>query len=203
MGRSILSTVHSYTFWGAHNHRILERRPGGWIEEAELIDGDHRVSGDELDRSDQAWEFGLEFLAQNYRCIPYLTLMKFYRFLSPFSETPNRVVYWTFALGWAMAAIWLIPGFHAAPRVDRLSTYVLATPLLAMVGTTILYYGSIRFRDSVAPIYLLFGALGIVTTIGGLIGSHRPVDGRSVAGLPGLATKICTILYTNRIYTYL
>jgi 4-amino-4-deoxy-L-arabinose transferase-like glycosyltransferase len=179
MGRPMLSTVHSYTFWGAHNHRILERRPGGWIEEAELIDRDHPLNGDELTRADLMWDYSQEFLTRNYRWIPYLTVMKLYRLLSPFSETPNRVVYWTFAVSWVMAAVWLIPGFFIAWRIDRLSTYLLASPLLAMVGTAMLYYGSIRFRDSVAPLYLLFGALGLVKSISRLIGSSVTSKGQS------------------------
>lgn len=165
MGRSMLSTVHALTFWGAHNHRILDVQPGGWIEEADLVDRDHPLGGDELARSDRMWDYSHQFLARNRRWLPYLTAMKLYRFLSPFSETRNRVVYWTFAISWVIAAAWAIPGLIIAARVRRLSSYLLICPLLAMLGTTVLYYGSIRFRDSVAPIYLIFAAVGVVGTI--------------------------------------
>ena len=56
-----------------------------------------------------------------------------------------------------------LPGVVLAFRNDFTLAYIALTPLLAMFATTLLYYGSGRFRDSLAPNYVLFGAYALVS----------------------------------------
>ena len=56
-----------------------------------------------------------------------------------------------------------------------MAAYVIVCPLLALVVTAAIYYGSDRFRDSVAPIYLVFTALGVVAMTRRLMPRYQSV----------------------------
>lgn len=170
MGKAMLSTVNAPTFWGAHNSRTLSQKPGGWIRTSDLVDEDHPLTGGEIERSDAMWRYSEEFLRENFKSLPYLETMKMYRLMSPFEETDNKVVYWVFSAAWLIAAVFMILGLWFAARINGVAFYVLVCPLIAMVGTALIYYGAGRFRDSVAPLYLLFSALGLVVGAQRLIG---------------------------------
>lgn len=170
MGILSLSTVNAPTFWGAHNHKTLTDAPGDWLPMSALVDDDHPLSGTEVERSKQMWAYSRAFVLENAWSMPYLTMMKLARFLSPFTVTSNRIVYWVFALGWitcvacmSLGIVLRPAGETSAPTLGRTEVFILITPFLAMLGTSLLYYGSIRFRDSAAPNYMVMAAFGVVT----------------------------------------
>ena len=88
--------------------------------------------------------------------------MKMWRLMSPFEETENHVVWWTFAIAWLFTAPWVVAGTVLALNDDRLFAAVLLVPLLATLATTIVFYGSIRFRDSVIPLLVVLAARALV-----------------------------------------
>jgi hypothetical protein len=88
--------------------------------------------------------------------------MKMWRLISPFEETENRVVWWTFAVAWLFTAPWVVAGTILALNDDRLLGAVLLVPLLATLATTMVFYGSIRFRDSVIPLLVVLAARALV-----------------------------------------
>jgi hypothetical protein len=162
-GQATLSSISSAVFWGAHNATTLAERPGGWTRTSDLVDATHPLSADEFERSDQMWRYSREFLVEHASSVPYLEAMKLVRFFSPITETDNFLVRWAFALGWGAAGLLMIPGLLAGIKQNRMATGVILSPALAMVATALVYYGSDRFRDSVAPTYVVFAALGLVS----------------------------------------
>jgi hypothetical protein len=167
MGKPTLSTVGAYTFWGAHND-VIANDPalrGSWVRTSDLVDASHPFHGGELEREALAWKYGLEFIGRNPKRIPGLVAMKLWRLSSAFEDTPNRPVFWAFAAGWLLTAPWVIAGIILTFRTDKVVAAALLTPVLATVTAAMVFYGSVRFRDSVAPILIVFAARGLVPLV--------------------------------------
>jgi 4-amino-4-deoxy-L-arabinose transferase-like glycosyltransferase len=164
VGRPTIAGVGAYTFWGAHNDRVLADPAlrGFWVRTSDLVDRDHPLMGSEVERDAQAWRYGIEFVRSNLKSMPMLEAMKIRRMLSPFENTSNRTVFWAFAVGWMGIAPFVAFGFVLAFREDRTVAWVLATPLVATFLCALVFYGSARFRDSASPVLAVVAAAGIV-----------------------------------------
>ncbi len=160
LGRATITTIGGYTFWGANNETVLNdpRRIGSWIPVDSLIDDEHPVEGDEVERERATYRHGMRFVREHRADMPLLMLMKLWRLLSPLRETSNFVVFLVFAVAWVITGPLVIAGLWMIARSDRKAFLVLAVPLLVTLATTLVYYGSIRFRDSVAPVFILAAA---------------------------------------------
>jgi len=161
MGKAMLSSVGSYTFWGAHNEHALKTAPGDWVRTSDLVDDEHPFEGSELERTALAWKYGRQFVENHLSDMPYLTAMKFYRLISPHYETPNAKVRWSFAIGWLLAAPLFIVGSITEFRRDWWHGQLLWLSVWVTLGTTFLFYGSVRFRDAISPVYVAVAAIGL------------------------------------------
>ena len=88
--------------------------------------------------------------------------MRLWRLISPFEETENRVVWWVFGVTWLFTAPWVVAGMVLALKDGRTIVAVLLVPLMATLVTTIVFYGSIRFRDSVIPLLVVLAGRAMV-----------------------------------------
>ena len=174
MGKATLSTVGGATFWGANNETVLNnpKLRGLWMRSSDLVDARHPLTGTEVQKEAQAWQYGLDFIAEHPRSVPALLVMKAWRLISPFEETENRVVWWAFALAWLVTAPWVAAGIVLAWNDDDVVRLVLFAPLLATLATTIVFYGSVRFRDSVIPLLIVLAARGAVALASTRVGAH-------------------------------
>jgi hypothetical protein len=120
--------------------------------------------------------------------IPVLEGAKIYRLLSPFEPTPNRAVFWSFALSWLFTLPWMAAGVWLLVRHPRPAATVLLAPVVASLLTTVVFYGSIRFRDSIIPILIVFAAHGLT-------------EAAALLGVSGFATARRTRL-TNSAELY-
>jgi len=166
MGKPTLSTVGGVTFWGANNETVLNdpQLRGLWLRSSDLIDDRHPLSGTEIEKEEQAWQYGVDFVARNAGRMPGLVAMKVWRLVSPFEATENRVVWWTFAVAWLFTVPWAVAGIVLALKDDRdrIAGGVLLVPLAATLMTTLVFYGSIRFRDSIIPLLVVLAARALV-----------------------------------------
>jgi 4-amino-4-deoxy-L-arabinose transferase-like glycosyltransferase len=183
LGEATVSTVGGATFWGAHNDIVRQHAAlwGSWLPQSDLVDAAHPLAGTEVQRESLEWKYGLEFVRQNLKMMPILVGAKILRLLSPVEPTENRAVFWSFALSWictlpwVAAGIWLLFRRHASPALFLLA------PVVAALLTTVVFYGSIRFRDAMIPILIVFAAHGL-TESASLLGVDRFVAFRR-AGL--------------------
>ena len=67
MGKPTLSTVGGVTFWGANNETVLNdpNLRGLWLRSSDLVDARHPLTGTEVEKETAAWQYGLDFIAQN------------------------------------------------------------------------------------------------------------------------------------------
>jgi 4-amino-4-deoxy-L-arabinose transferase-like glycosyltransferase len=168
MGKPALCTiVGGYTYWGAHNEVVLANPNlrGSWVPCGQLLDAAHPLQGSEVEREAAAWSYGLAFVRGHLGEMPGLCLAKLGRFVSPWVDTPNRIVAWAFALGWFVTAPFLFAGLVLAARVNRPALVVCTVPLLVTVLTVVGFYGSERFRDAVSPLLAIFATLAAVALL--------------------------------------
>jgi 4-amino-4-deoxy-L-arabinose transferase-like glycosyltransferase len=153
--------LSSYTFWGAHNDVVLDDPAwqGRWVGMGDLVDAEHPLKGTEVERDAAAWHYSRQWLNDHWQDMPWLTVMKVWRLVTPFEATGNRVVYWAYAISWMCVAPLLVAGWWRSHKVNRVATAILSLPLAATLITTIVFYGCVRFRDSVAPFFLIFAAV--------------------------------------------
>jgi len=179
LGTVTLSTVGGETLWGCHNSVVLTNPSlaGSWLQPARMGDAAFPIYGDELQQDRLKYGYALDFIAANVKSMPYLELMKLRRLLTPFEATENNAVYWIFALGWPVAAVFVLIGIVMAFRRNRIVTWIILTPILATIVTALIFYGSIRFRDSVAPLLLVFAAVGLGRLLESLFGLASPGEG--------------------------
>ena len=180
MGVASLSTQRGYAFWGAHNPVTMNdpQYIGSWVGVFESERDTHPLKGSEVARDGQAWNYGVATVRANLARIPYLTLMKIWRFFSPSFETPNKAALWVLALGWIVTAPFVAYGLWAVyrhPRVDLVRWMVLAVPMIATLAMAAIFYGSPRFRDALAPLFLVVAAYGVTPGARDWAGGETPL----------------------------
>jgi len=173
-GTPTLSTVGGATFWGAHNDLVRQHTSlwGSWVPQSDLVDAAHPLAGTEVEREALEWKYGLEFVRNNWEMMPVREGAKIFRLLSPFEPTTNRAVFWSFALSWLFTLPWMAAGVWLLVRYPRPADVFLLAPVVASLLTSALFYGSIRFRDSIIPILIVFAAHGL-TEAAALLGVNR------------------------------
>jgi len=170
MGKPTIATVvGGYTFWGANNELVLSdpELRGLWVFGPSLVD-EHPLVGDEVARESMAWRYGLYFIRTHLDDMPGLIAARLRRLVSPFEATANRPVYYSFGVAWLLTSPFVAYGMILVSRDRRLAAVVLLTPILSTIATAVVFYGSIRFRDSVAPLLLVFAATALVKALRGV-----------------------------------
>ena len=162
-GSPKLTTIAGLGLWGSHNEWTF-RAPGyagDWVRTSELERAFGELPAGEVAKDRQAWRRGAAAIEANLHLMPRLVAWKLARFVWPFPETPNTMARWAFALGWiAIAPFVLIGGWLALRRRPGLMMIPLL-PVLATIATVMLFYGSVRMRDSIAPLLVAAAAIGV------------------------------------------
>jgi len=165
MGKPTVCTiVGGYGFWLGNNELVADS-PKYWGTCAvisDLVDVEHPLSGSEVEREELAWQYGKQFITSHPDRMPLLCLGKLWRFVSPLSDTPNVAVFWSFAIAWSVTLPLAVFGVIAAFFHEPSSAAVLLLPVLAMLATTIVFYGLDRYRDSLSPVFVIFACYGVV-----------------------------------------
>ena len=187
MGKPTMSTIVGYGLWGSHNDKTFNdpAQRGGWVKASELIDDAHPLTGGEVERNDQALHYGVDAIKANLDKMPSLIVAKLWRLVAPMRETDNRLAQLAFAAGWM--ALWpmLLMGVVLLYQRHALAAWVLMLPVLATLASTVLFYGSDRFRDSIAPVMLVLAGAARTRFTGCL----PATDSRQPAGGSRLSRK--------------
>ncbi len=157
LGKATLSTIGGFTFWGANN-ALLAADPelvGSWMPIEPLIDADHPLDGTELENDAACWRYGVDYLKQHQGDLPRLLAMKVVRHFSAFRTTTNRAVYWSFAASWLVVGPLALLGLLWCWWRRRAALVVVLAPVASTLLTALLFYGSIRFRDADAALYVV------------------------------------------------
>ena len=162
IGKPVFTTIAGHGLWGVHNPLTFNDPTyrGDWIRVSDLERMFGKLPQGELAKDAEASRRGWESIAVNFPRLPQLVLYKLGRFVSPFMDTPNKTVRWAFALSWiAVIPFMLIGGWHAWKHAKS-SMFIFLLPVVATIATIVLFYGSIRFRDSIAPLFIAMAGIG-------------------------------------------
>ena len=160
---TIATTVGGHTFWGSHNELTFHDPHFQGLWKMDLDDPKSvLVVGTEVEQGKLAWGNGWRCVRQNVPEIPRLLAWKFFRLVTPFEETSNKAVYWTFALAWIVAVPFIAVGLTRMRRVDPHLGWWIGLQAVALVSCTLLFYGAARFRHSMEPFLMMAAAVGFV-----------------------------------------
>ena len=161
LGHAKISTLSGDTFWGANNELTFNDPAyrGLWVKTS-ILTQTHPLSGTEVERDQMAFRYGLQSIHDNLHKLPHLLFAKIVRLLSPTHETENIAVYWAFALGWGFVAPFMIVGSGVALKKSPPITSLLLLPFVSSIITAMIFWGAIRFRDTVAPPFIILAAIG-------------------------------------------
>jgi hypothetical protein len=140
---------------------------------------------DELGKDAVSWRYGMDFIRAHASEMPGLIGWKLYRLVGPPAEVTNGPVYWAFLVSWFATAPFVLAGFLMSWRRSAAAAVTLLVPVVVTVATAIIFYGSERFRDSIAPIlvvYAALGALGLFIRSPAADEGHPPVPAEPLAG---------------------
>jgi 4-amino-4-deoxy-L-arabinose transferase-like glycosyltransferase len=163
LGTAAPTTLSGHVFWGAHNPRVAADPDlvGSWVPTETLVDAQHPLPQEEVARGRTAWGYGLDFVRENPGQIPRFLFWKLVRQYSPFQWTPNRAVYWSFALGWTLLGPLCLVGIALGWRHSRANLLLLCAPLVSTLVTGLVFYGAGRFRDAEAGLYVVLAAAAL------------------------------------------
>lgn len=165
LGTLAPTTLSGHVFWGAHNPVVAAdpTRVGAWIPVEGLVDAAHPLPAAELEASRAAWGYGLGFVREHPGEVPRFLFWKLIRQYSAFQWTPNRLVYWSFAAGWLALGPLCLFGIWIGWRRARGPTLLLLVPMVSTLVTGLVFYGSGRFRDADAGLYVVFAAAALTS----------------------------------------
>ncbi len=165
VGKPVMSTIAGQGMWGSHNPLTFADPTyrGDWVRMSDLEAQFGALPEGEVARDAEASRRGRAAALSHWDQMPTLVMYKLGRFLSPFLATTNATVRIAFAAAWLAIAPLVVVGAWQGWRTSRAATIVLLAPMLATLVTVILFYGSIRFRDSIAPLLVTLAAVGLMS----------------------------------------
>ena len=176
VGKPVFTTIAGHGLWGSHNPLTFNDPSlrGDWIRVSELERIFGNLPEDEVAKDAEASRRGWESTVVNLPRLPQIVLYKLGRFVSPFLETPNKTVRWAFALAWIAVIPFIFIGSWQAWKNAKAASFIFLMPILATIATIVLFYGSIRFRDSIAPLFITMAGIGAAKVLS-MIASLRGV----------------------------
>ena len=181
---ALISTNGGSTFWGANNEIVAVpgKHWGGWVTTNAHRERKRREVlplGNEVDRDRAEWRIGLEYLYRNPGRIPMLVAGKLVRLMAPFPDSPNRVYRLAIGSSWLLLLALALPGMVLLWRRPdtRRRVVLLHLELMVLLATTVVFYGSARFRMPYEPFLAVFAGAAAA----GLAGKVRQVRGAPAA----------------------
>ena len=163
----LITTNGGSTFHGANNDIVLHDRAflGSWVATNELPGRALiRAQPDVVSVDRMEWRLGFEWVGSHWPQMPLLLCYKLGRFILPAVESPNKkfvllesVTYlpYGFLMLLGAFACWKTRRKYASSGWLALHAFVLAN-----LASTLIFYGSARFRDAIAPALVIYATLG-------------------------------------------
>ena len=176
LGHAVVSTVGGCTFWGAHNEVVVADpgRIGDWIEVTSLPAWEQVRGDDEVEVDRRCWEQGKAFVRDQPGLLPRLVGWKLVRLFDPLPFPTNPLLNAAIGLTWLVQAPLLLIGLVFLRRRDRLLFALVVLPLLSLLATTVLFYGSARFRQGYVGLLVVPAAAGAAALVERIRGRREP-----------------------------
>jgi 4-amino-4-deoxy-L-arabinose transferase-like glycosyltransferase len=163
-----ITTNGGATFYGGNNDIVLHDRAflGSWISTTKLpgrplID----AQPDEVSHDQMEWRLGFRWVRSHWSQMPLLFCYKLARFIMPAVESKNKnfvllesVTYLPYGLliFFGVGACWRMRRTYSGSRWLAMHAFVLGNLTSALI-----FYGSARFRNAIAPVLMIYAAVGL------------------------------------------
>ncbi|HET6423920.1 MAG TPA: glycosyltransferase family 39 protein [Planctomycetaceae bacterium] len=159
----LATLVGGHTFWGAHNPVTFTNPQvrGDWVGLSHMDSPSRQWPAGELEQEAAAWKYAWEDIRAHLPLLPQLMVAKVWRLLSPFENTPNRMLFWAYAGAWMLTLPGLVFGCRELLKREPLLAGTIAVQLTATLACVILFYGGGRFRHVHEPLLVAVSAIGV------------------------------------------
>jgi 4-amino-4-deoxy-L-arabinose transferase-like glycosyltransferase len=154
------------TLWGGNNEIVLgdPTLHGTWITTETMVEQKAKVQQltNEVDRDRMESDLGKQFLSTHLGDLPRLVWYKLRAFWTPVSATPNARFNLIMELSYGPMLLLMLLGFwFFARRYPAAQLTILMAPIAGTVLSSLVFYGSARFRCTIEPLLLVFAALAL------------------------------------------
>jgi 4-amino-4-deoxy-L-arabinose transferase-like glycosyltransferase len=154
------------TLWGSNNEIVLgdPALHGTWITTETMAEQKANVQQltNEVDRDRMESELGKQFLRTHLGDLPRLVWYKLREFWTPVSATPNARFNRIMELSYGpMLPLMLLGFWFFVRRYPAAQVTILMAPIAGTVLSSLVFYGSARFRCTIEPMLLVFAALAL------------------------------------------
>jgi len=165
----LITTNGGSTFYGANNDITLRDRHylGSWIA-TNYLPGRKAIEAtpDEYSHDRLEWKLGKDWVASHAVDLPLLTAYKIARFWLPDLSSGNRKFVLMEVAGYTPVGILILLGIYISLRKGTGPGWPAVDGILAAnLVSTVVFYGSARFRDSITPVLMIYAAAGLERTI--------------------------------------
>lgn len=167
MGKFTVSTIGGCTFWGANNELVSSTPSyrGSWVPITMMLDDAWPKDGTEVERDAAAWQRGMSFVREHPGEFATLLVYKLWHVVTPYHGTENVLARYSFFIAWLVTGPFVLLGLWWIWRRDRAAFLVLMLPILSLLVTTLVFYGSVRFRDSIISVLVVPAAYACVRLV--------------------------------------
>jgi hypothetical protein len=163
----LIATNGGSTFYGSNNDIVLHDREylGSWISTVGLP-GRQTIEAapDEVSHDEVEWRLGKTWVRSHLADMPLLSCYKVARFWLPEISSHNSKAVIVFTAGYLPFGVLMLLGLGVSLRTPGGRTppwLALHAILAANLVSSLIFYGSPRFRDSITPVLMVYTAAGI------------------------------------------
>lgn len=164
----MIATNGGSTFYGANNDITLHDRKylGSWLP-TNFLPGrkDIEATPDEYSHDQLEWKLGQRWVSAHLVDLPLTTVYKIARFWLPDWSSGNRKFVLMQIAGYTPFGILIVWGIFLSLRLTPGSMppgwLAVHGILAANLASSIVFYGSARFRDSITPVLMIYAALAL------------------------------------------
>jgi len=168
LGRLVpVATNGGSTFYGGNNSIVAGgiSKLGTWVSTTELPLRDLiEAQPDEVSHDQMEWKLGWQWVRSHPAQMPRLEVGKLVRALMPDVDSPNRAyVLASLLVSTPLIFLFLFGLVRSLWDTSCRSTrwLLLHAVLLSTLLTCLIFWGSARFRDAIAPLLMIYAALGV------------------------------------------
>ena len=162
----LVATNGGSTFYGGNNDRVLKvpQYMGAWVSTAHLPGrAQIEAAPTEYAHDQVEWRLGKQWVRTHLKEMPLLLAMKLVRFALPdFASANKKFVLLSVVTYLLFVPLWIL-GIRAAANKHNhtVGWLVMYLAIASTVATAIVFWGSPRFRDAAAPMFMVYAGCGL------------------------------------------
>jgi len=175
----LIATNGGSTFYGGNNDIVLNEWPhqGGWVSTGKLPHRDLiEAAPSEVEHDRVEWRLGVSWVREHASDLPLLGLYKLIRLALPDLDSANRMYVLLQIVGGGPFLVLIAIGAVRSLTSRAFWTLpwlALQMVMLATIVTSLIFWGSPRFRDANAVVLMVYAVVGLQVLVPRLVRKSR------------------------------